>query len=87
MEILEAFKVIEPVGTTARIFEFRGRFVRYIDTTTESGEAKKVLRKGKPRSIHVAAENLYDAVLHLREYRPDFFPHQAFSRGDLRIRR
>lgn len=43
------------------------------------------LKRGKLRSVHVAAENLYDAAIHLRVYRPEFFPNKVMWRGQMKI--
>jgi hypothetical protein len=81
MEILEAFKVIPPKGDEVRIFYFRGRIKKAIETTNESGELVTKIHSSKIRSICVAAETLYDAITHLQEYRPDFYPNHANCRG------
>lgn len=81
MDLLEAYKHFPDNGEDLRIYEFRGKVKKKIETTDECGETVTRLRWGKLRSVCIAAENIFDAAAHLREYRPDFFPKYANIRG------
>jgi hypothetical protein len=83
MEMLEAFQAIPPKGKNISIFYIRGRVKKMTETTNETGEKVSRLGRGKIRSICVAADNLYDAIMHLREYRPNFHPTHVNCRGIL----
>lgn len=85
MELLEAYKTITPSGDTANIYEFRGRRFTPMEVTNETGQLVMKLKRGKRRSVHVAAENLFDATAHLRVYRPEFFPNKVMWRGQIKI--
>jgi hypothetical protein len=83
MIMLEAYKVYEPEGKIARIYEFRGRIKRQSTIPAPEGEALNTIHEGKRRSVYVAAENLRDAMAHLSEFRPDFIPTHAYCRGTM----
>jgi hypothetical protein len=86
MEILEAYKAIPPSGTLARIYEFRGRRYYPLATTAEAGQEVKTVKRGKLRSVYVAAENLFDAINHLCLSRPEFVPKNVSCLGTMRIK-
>jgi hypothetical protein len=77
MDLLEAYKYFPDNGEDLRIYEFRGKVKKRIETADERGQLVTRLRWGKLRSVCVVAESLFDAVAHLKEYRPDFFPNHA----------
>ena len=84
MEILEAYQSVPPTGGLVRIYEFRGRVYKQVETT-EAGQTVIVTKKGKQHPVRVAAENLYDAAAHLRIYRPDFFSTRVLCLGHMRL--
>jgi hypothetical protein len=83
MEMLEAFQALPLKDENIRIFYIRGRVKKMTETTNENGEKVSRLGRGKLRLIGVAALNLYDAIVHLQKYRPDFYPTHVNCRGIL----
>jgi hypothetical protein len=76
MHFLEAYKRFPSTDAVVKIYELRGRKRRWVETTDASGKTTTKSR-GKVQSYCVAAGSLYDAVVHLREVCPDFYPNHV----------
>jgi hypothetical protein len=85
MEIMEVYKFISSFGDHAYIYEFRGRYLKSLQTPAETNQTGCRFKGKNPRYLYVAAENLYDAVVHLHARHPDFFVQHAMQRGNIKI--
>lgn len=85
MELMKAYQAMPTNGNIARIYEFRGRYHRRANITDQTGKPIKIVQKGKPRFVLVAAGTLHDAVVYLHARRPTFFLDMVAYRGELRL--
>jgi hypothetical protein len=81
MELLEVYKRYPHTNDEVRIYEFTGRTKKLIDKPWPSGNPRKELKVGKVYSLFVAATTLEDALLHLKNHRPEFQPNHAHCCG------
>lgn len=86
MELLEAYKLSPAERDTVRLYEFRGKLLKQVETTDETGQQITKMRMSKLRCICVAADTLIEAILHLREYRPDYYPQYANLKGTIYLK-
>jgi hypothetical protein len=85
MELIKAYTVMPAGGDSAPVYEVRGRYHRRVNSTDQEGNPIRIIRKGKPRFLLIAAGNLHDALVHLHTIRPGFLVDMAAYRGELRF--
>lgn len=83
MELLEAYKLYPHTAYEVRIYEFYGRNKKLTDQTNKQGQTHRLIHRGNPYSLCVAAQNLYQALSYLNEVRPEFQPNYAHYCGVL----
>ena len=85
MELLRPNKNASSTGKATRIYEFRGRHQKVVETTGEDGQAIKLIEKGQQKHIFVVADNLYEAVAFLQARRQTFVPDKVMYLQELQI--
>jgi hypothetical protein len=85
MELREAYKGTPTKKDFVKIYEFQGKVKKMVQVM-EDGQRVMKERVSRNRSICIAANDLFEALQHLRGYRPDFEPDHAYYRGVLYVR-